>query len=255
MSGVLVNLITVAAGALIGTLIGELFNERLRDICFQAVGLAVFGMGIVMGYDGLTSMGDTNLGNFSMIVYALSLVVGALIGELLQLDKKLDNLGVLIEKSVAKLPKRKNKGASTKVADGAETLDTTSKFVEGFVSASILFCVGTMAVLGSIQDGLGDPSTLYLKSVLDGFSAIILASTMGIGVGFSVLPLLVIQGGISLFAQFLEPYMGPAVLSGISAVGGVMLIAIATNILGFKEIKVVNMLPAIVIVGLIGVFF
>lgn len=251
MSGMLLNLITVAVGAIVGTLVGELFNERLRDICFKAIGLAVLGMGVVMAYDGLTDLSKSSLASFAMVAFSVSMVLGALLGELMRIDVLLDRFGTFIERRVSRLFSKK-KGAGQ---EGDSGQDSAQRFVEGFVSASVLFCVGTMAVLGSIQDGLGDPSTLYLKSVLDGCSAVILASTLGIGVGFSVVPLLIIQGGIALFAQVIEPYMTQAMLAGITGVGGVMLMAIATNMLGFKEIKVVNMLPALVIIALIGVFF
>lgn len=277
MSGVITNVGTIIIGTLLGIAVGGLFNDRLRDICFQAVGLAVLGMGLVMAYDGISQLSASELGGYGLILFSFSLVIGALIGEICKLDVLLEQLGSAIQVGMEKLTSKSAKGKasagdktaapsdiSAHDAEAAEALavqeadpDTNraQKFIEGFVSASILFCVGTMAVLGSIQDGLGDHSTLYLKSMLDGITSIILGSTLGIGVGFSAIPIFVIQGAISLFARALEPYLGAVVISAISAVGGVMLIAMAANMLKFteKEIKIVNMLPALFIAGVLAV--
>lgn len=252
MSGVITNVGTIIIGTLVGIAVGGLFNDRLRDICFQAVGLAVLGMGLVMAYDGISQLSASELGGYGLILFSFSLVIGALIGEICKLDVLLEQLGSAIQVSMEKLTGKSSKNKS----DGADKEENRAqKFIEGFVSASILFCVGTMAVLGSIQDGLGDHSTLYLKSVLDGITSIILGSTLGIGVAFSALPIFAIQGAISLFARALEPYLGAVVISAISAVGGVMLIAMAANMLKLteKEIKIVNMLPALFIAGILAV--
>jgi len=127
--------------------------------------------------------------------------------------------------------------------------------VEGFVTASLLFCVGAMTVLGSIKAGLGDNSVLYLKALLDGFAALFLASTLGVGVGLSIIPVIVIQGGIALSAQSIQPYMKVAVLKSITCVGGALILCIGLDLSGIKRLPVGNMLPAILIAALVGAFF
>lgn len=237
----------IIIGALIGSAVQGAFSEKLRTICFQAVALSVIGMGILMAYDGISAMQASKLGGFALVVFAGSLVIGGIGGELLGLDDLLTKFGERIQQATAK---KTSKGAESHDEQGA-----AARFVEGFVAASILFSVGTMAVLGSIQAGLGDGSILLLKSVLDGVSAIVLSSTLGIGVAFSSIPVLLLQGTLALFANFLQPYLGEGVLASINAVGGVLLIAIAFNMLGYKEIRVVNLLPAIFIAGILGGIF
>jgi uncharacterized membrane protein YqgA involved in biofilm formation len=117
--------------------------------------------------------------------------------------------------------------------------------VEGFVAASLLFCVGAMTVLGSLQDGLGDPSLLYLKALLDGIASMALATTLGAGVGLSVIPILLIQGGIVLAATGVEPYITPAVVASIEAVGGALILAIGLDLAQIKRLPVGNMLPSV----------
>ena len=163
----------------------------------------------------------------NMLVVIISLVVGALMGEGINIDKKLNQLGGLIKSKV--------KSESGNVG-------------EGFVTATLLFCVGSMAIMGSLDSGLrGDHTVLYTKSIMDGISALIFASSMGIGVLLSAVPILLYQGSITLLSSFIQPYLTQSMMTEMNAVGGILLIGLGISILGIKEIKVSNLLPALVI--------
>lgn len=248
MSGVLANALTVIAGTGVGLAFGRAIPERFRTIAFSAIGLATTVIGASMSIGGLSSMAKTQMGDYAPIVLVGSLVLGALVGEGLRIEYWLERLGRLLQDLSYKLPwiAPVPRQAADEPGEKGHTL------IEGFVTASLLFCVGAMTVLGSLQDGLGDPSTLYLKATLDGFAAIALSTTLGIGVGLSVLPILVIQGGIALGAHALQPYLTPAVIASITGVGGALILAIGFDLVGIKRLSVGNMLPAIIIGAVLG---
>lgn len=163
----------------------------------------------------------------NMLIVIISLVVGALIGEGINIDKKLNQLGDLIKSKV--------KSESGNVG-------------EGFVTATLLFCVGSMAIMGALDSGLrGDHTVLYTKAIMDGISALIFASSMGIGVILSAMPILLYQGSITLLSSFIQPYLTQSMMTEMNGVGGILLIGLGISILGIKEIKVSNLLPALVI--------
>jgi len=169
-----------------------------------------------------------------------ALVVGALLGEALRIEHWLDRFGRWLQDRAYRAPILAP-GKSDQPGEKGHTL------VEGFVTASLLFCTGAMTVLGSLQDGLGDASLLSLKALLDGLAAIALATTLGAGVALSVIPILVLQGGIALGAGALEPFITPAVIAAIEATGGALILAIGLDLAGIKRLPVGNMLPAIVV--------
>jgi uncharacterized membrane protein YqgA involved in biofilm formation len=176
------------------------------------------------------------LGTSNVIIILGSILVGGIIGETLDLDGIVNQLGVSLEKLVT----GKNKGA------------VNSSFAKGFVAATLLFCVGPMTVMGSIQDGLtGDYSTLAVKAALDGFAALAFASSFGIGVGFSALSILTVQGSISLGAGYFQGLLTDFMISELTATGGVMIFAIGLGLLDIKKIRVANYLPSIIIAPLI----
>ncbi|NTV91635.1 MAG: DUF554 domain-containing protein, partial [Clostridiales bacterium] len=157
----------------------------------------------------------------------LSLIIGGVIGEFINIEDKLDKMGKWFQKKFAK--------------EG-------SGFSEGFVTASLIFCVGAMAIVGSLEDGLtGNAGTLFAKSILDGIMSIVLASSFGIGVAFSAIPILVYQGGITLLAVWVKPWLTPEVISQMSLVGSALIFCIGVNMLEIKKMKVGNLLPAIFI--------
>jgi uncharacterized membrane protein YqgA involved in biofilm formation len=172
------------------------------------------------------------------IIVVLSLLVGGLLGEWLGIEEGLRSLGALLER---------------RFAGGSGQVEESSKFIRGFLTASLVYCVGPMAILGSIQDGLtGSYQTLAIKSILDGFASLAFASSLGIGVMFSALPLLVYQGGISLLASQLESLVSASMMAEMTAAGGVLLLGIAvSSLLELKPIRVGSFLPALLIAPLI----
>lgn len=214
--GTIVNSIAVVAGALLGVLLRKGIKEQYTSTIMDGMALAVVIIGI---------MGAMEMNN--LIVVLASIVVGSIIGEKLDLDKRLDNLGTSMEK-------RFGKG--------------DSNFSKGFIMASLVYCIGAMSILGALESGLtGNHETLYAKSVLDGVSAVIFASTFGIGVAFSAVAVFIYQGSITLLASSVKDLLTPEVINEMSSIGGILIMAIGINILGIKKVKIANMLPAIFI--------
>ena len=245
MLGVLVNVAAIIAGTAVGLIFGGLISEKLREIAFKGIGLAVLVIGISMSLGGLSTLGDSKLGEFAPLVLVGSLVVGGILGELVGIERGLERLGHFLQE--------KTYNIKIFAPGPAEQPDAKGHtIVEGFVTASLLFCVGAMTILGSIESGLGDPSLLYLKSLLDGVAAIALATTFGAGVGLSVLPVLVIQGGIALAATTVQPFMTPPVIHALQAVGGALILAIGLDLTDIKRLPYGNMLPGVFIAALIA---
>ena len=225
--GTIINCATVLVGSLIGILIKGGLPKRFEETIFSSVGLAVMFIGLGGALSGLMTISEAALGTQYSMGMVLSLVFGSIVGEALDIETRLDHLGEWIK---GKMPK--------KLAG--------KTFVDGFVTASMLFCVGAMAVVGSLEDGLnGDYSILAAKSVLDGISSLLFAASLGFGVAMSILPLALYQGGITLLAQFVKPYMTDALITQMSCVGSVLIFAIGINMIFGKKIKVGNLLPAI----------
>lgn len=217
--GTLVNVAAIIVGSLAGLLLKKGLPERVSGMLNIAVGLCVAYIGI-----GGCLSGE------NMLVAVLSMVIGAVIGELMDLDGKLNRLGQAVQN-------RFNKDK-----DGGSTI------AQSFVSASLLFCVGAMAIVGSLQSGIsGDHNTLYVKSILDGISSIVFATTLGGGVLLSVIPLFLYQGAIALLAQFIAPYLSDAVIAEMTCVGSLLILALAFNLLKITKIKVANLLPAVIL--------
>ena len=242
MSGVVLNVITIIIGTAVGLLFGKLIAERFRGIAFSAIGLSTTVIGASMSIGGLSSMGKSAMGDWAPLIFIGSLIAGSLTGEALRIEYWLERFGRWLQDLAYNAPwlSTAPKTAADEPGEKGHTL------VEGFVTASLLFCVGAMTVLGSLQDGLGDHQLLYVKSLLDGFAALFLASTLGVGVALSVLPVLLIQGGLALGAHALSPVMTTAVISSITAVGGGLILCIGIDLLGIKRLPVGNMLPSIV---------
>ena len=211
-------------GSCIGLLIGRRLSERFMNIMFTGIGLATLAIGVSM-----------TLKSNNLIVTVISILLGGVIGEALRLEQRLDGLATQLKNRLR---------------------FRSERFNEGFVSATVLFCVGSMAVLGSIEDGLGQfPRLLYTKSVMDGISSIALSSTMGLGVIFSTVPMLIYQGALTLFAGSLRDVLSDAVVAEMTAVGGLMLLGIGLNLLKVTRIAVFNFLPGLIIAPLIAWLF
>ncbi|MDZ4180185.1 MAG: DUF554 domain-containing protein [Coriobacteriia bacterium] len=243
--GVLVNVIAILVGTGLGLVFGRLISERFRAIAFTAIGMSTMIIGAAMSIGGLNALGDSHLGNYAALVLVGSLAIGSIIGEAIGIERHLERFGHFLQAMAARTPIL----APAKATEPGEKGHT---LVEGFVTASLLFCVGAMTVLGSLQDGLGDPSLLYLKSLLDGIASVALATTLGVGVGLSVIPVIVIQGSIAAGAVALEPLFTPVVIDAIRAAGGALILAIGLDLTGIKRLPVGNMLPAIVVAALLA---
>jgi uncharacterized membrane protein YqgA involved in biofilm formation len=187
-------------------------------------------IGISGALQGLMIVGKDGLETQNVMLMTISLAVGAFLGELIDIEARLEHLGDWMK---SRLKFKGEKGQN---------------FVEGFVSSSLLFCIGAMAIIGSLNDGLrGDASTLYIKAILDGTSSIFFASALGIGVFFSILPLGIYQGLITLSAKFVEPFLSDQLILNISFVGSVLIFGIGINMIFGKKIKCGNILPAVLI--------
>lgn len=227
MTGTIINIAAVLIGGALGMLFGARVPEKLKTTVVSGMGLFTAALGLQMF-----------LKTENPLIVLGALLIGALLGEWWQIEDGLQALGGILERRFAK--SNDEEGAS-------------SKFVRGFLTASLLFCIGPMAILGSIQDGLtGNYNTLAIKSVLDGFGSLAFASTLGVGVMFSSVILLVYQGGISLLAAQLNALVTPSMMNEMTATGGVILIGLAiSSLLEIKKIRVGNFLPALAIAPLI----
>jgi len=226
MFGTLLNMLTVLIGGTIGLLVGARLPERVRQTVIAGLGLFTAAIGFQMFLD-----------SENPIIVLTSLLVGGILGEWLRIEDGLRNLGGFFERKFIKNPQNQQ----------------GSRFIHGFLTASLVFCVGPMTILGAIQDGLtGDYSLLAIKSILDGFAAMAFASSLGVGVLFSIVVIFAYQGGISLLAAQAQALTTPAMMNEMNAAGGVLLIGIAiSSLLEVKSIRVGNFLPALLIAPLI----
>ena len=228
--GTLVNMAAIIAGAAIGIIIRGRLQQRFQDTIMKALGLAVMFIGISGALQGMFRVEQDGLQTENIMLMVVSLAIGAFIGELIDIEARLDSLGERIKKAL------KVKG------------DKGKDFVEGFVNSSLLFCVGAMAIIGSLNDGLtGDATTLYAKGFIDGTVAIFFSSTLGLGVFFSIIPLGIYQGGITLSAKYIEPFLNERLISNISFIGSVLIFGIGINMIFGKRIKCGNLLPAVLV--------
>ena len=225
MIGTIINIVAVIVGSLVGMFFGASIPGKLKETIIAGMGLFVVAMGLQMF-----------LKTENPLIVLGAVLIGTLLGEWWRIEDGLHRLGEILEQRFSR-----------------EEDDGSNKFVRGFLTASLLFCVGPMAILGSIQDGLtGNYNLLAVKSVLDGFASIAFASTLGIGVAFSSLILLVYQGGISLLAGQLNTIVNTSMMNELTAAGGVLLMGVGiSNLLEIKKIRVGNMLPALFIAPLI----
>ncbi len=226
MIGTLINVATVLVGSALGLLLRRGMKPALSQTVMQGLALCTILIGL---------RGAFQTENVLLVI--LSMVVGGVAGSLLDIGGKMDRLGAYAQR---KLARRGPVGAG----EGAVPEDNS--FAQGFVTASLVFCVGAMAVVGSLDSGIrGDHSTLIAKSALDGVAAVVFASAMGPGVMLSALPVLVYQGAISLLGNLIAPLLSQQVVLEMSAVGGLLIVGIGVNMLLQKDIKVANLLPAI----------
>lgn len=231
MIGTVVNSAAVVAGGILGATVGGTIHEKYKTTIMQGISLSVIVIGLSMALKGKL-----------VLLTILSLIIGGIIGEMIDIEDRLDKFGSWIQSQI-------HKGGHV------------STFSEGFVIASLVYCVGSMAIIGSIEDGIRhNPNILFEKSVLDGVSALVFASSLGFGVTLSAVSVFIYQGAITLLASLLQPMLTNAdwVITEMSAVGGILIMGIGLTMLEVKKIKVGNLLPSIfipVIYGVIVMFF
>jgi uncharacterized membrane protein YqgA involved in biofilm formation len=230
--GTITNVITVLVGGTLGTLMGARLPERVRETIMHGLGLLTLVIGIQLSF-------ETN----NVLIVLGSLLVGGIVGELLRIEYRIDQLGRWLEHKTAR-------GGGPPVSDAPQDVASlgASQFSRAFLTASLLFCVGPMTILGSIQDGLtGDYTLLAVKSTLDGFAALAFASTMGSGVIFAALTVLVYQGALTLGAGWASAVLTDPMIAEMTATGGVLMLALGLGLLEIKRIRAGNLLPAIIV--------
>ncbi len=224
MLGTIVNTITVIIGSFIGLFLHTRLPERLTRTAFNTIGIFTIFIGITMA-----------LKTSHILILVFSILPGAIIGELLQLEERLNRF-------TERLRTRLRLKGST--------------FTEGLLAAFLLFCMGSMTILGAIEEGTGNTPNLYFtKALLDGFAAIALAAGLGIGVLFSAIPLFLYQATLTLLARLLNTILRPGIVDEITAVGGLILISLGINILQIKKLKILNLLPGLIIALILGLIF
>lgn len=224
MLGTLVNVVAIIIGSIVGLVVHSKINEKYKKIIFQAIGLFTLFLGVEMA-----------LKSNNYLIMILSLVIGSIIGKFFDLKEIINKIGDKLKKKL----KSKN-----------------SKFSEGLVTSFLMFCMGSMTILGAFDEGLnGNSNLLFTKSVLDAVSSIILAASLVVGVLFSVIPLFLYQGGLTLFAVSLQNYLSEPIILQMTSVGGILLIGLGISILDIKKIRVLNRTPSLVVALIIAYFF
>jgi len=224
MIATIINCITVIIGSLIGLTLHKKISLEIKDVVFTSAGVLTLVIGMQMAFQS------------QMILYVIiSLFLGGILGSIWKIEDHILNMGSFLEKHFT--------------FGHTNTADSDKSFAHGFLNASVLFCVGAMTIVGAIKAGAeGDYDLILMKSVLDGFMAVMFTAAMGIGVIFSVITILVYQGGLTLLATQVGPMIGESGLTELSGLGGILVLMIGINLLGLKKIKTANFLPALFII-------
>lgn len=226
--GTIINTVAIIIGGLFGMLFGNFLKERHQESLTMACGISVLFIGISGALEGMLSIEGNSIVSANSMLIVVCLAIGALIGEILNIEDKFERFGEWL--------KQKSGNAKDK------------RFVEGFVTASLTVCIGAMAIVGSIEDGLtGDYSILAIKAILDFIIIMVMTTSMGKGAAFSAIPVCLFQGSITLLASFIEPLMTPLALSYLSLVGNVLIFCVGVNLVWGKKVRVANLLPGVVI--------
>ncbi|MBI5930257.1 MAG: DUF554 domain-containing protein [Chloroflexi bacterium] len=234
MIGTILNVITVAIGSMLGLLIGDRLPKNTQTSVITGLGLVT----LVVGIDNAMLSGN-------IIIPLISLIVGVMIGEAINIQKGLDDLAGWLQTWVAK------RSTSGKMGDG-DFDSARERFINGFVTASLVFCIGPLTFVGSIQDGIsGNYQLLAIKAVLDGFASLAFAASLGVGVSFSIVTIIIIQGGLALLGYLAGEVMTEAMINEMSSAGGLMLIGLSLILLDIKHPRMANYLPALLIAPLI----
>lgn len=221
MKGTIVNCLAIAVGSGLGLLLKSKISPNYQETIMQGLGLSVLLIGLSMA-----------IKTQNVLLVTISMIVGAVIGEIIDIDGRLNRAGERL---------------SVRFQSSGGALG------KAFVTTSLVYCIGAMAIIGALQDGLtGDASTLYAKAMLDGTGAIIFTATLGIGVILSIVPVLLYQGSITLLATWLSPLLTEAVICEVTAVGGLLIVGIGLSLLKISQIKIANLLPAVLVAGILA---
>lgn len=226
--GTIVNVAAVILGGVIGMIIKRGLKERISDTLTKACGISVIFIGVAGALSKMLVIDGNSISTDGTLLLVLSLVFGGIIGELINIEKRMDSLGNRLKKAVK--------------------AGNDSNFVEGFVAATLVICIGAMAIVGALQDGLtGDHSMLFTKAILDFIIVMVIASATGIGAVFSAVPLGIYQGLITLCAVLIEPLISDRLVNELSMVGSVLIFCVGINLIFDKKIRVGNLLPALLV--------
>lgn len=218
ITGTLVNVGSIILGSFVGVLLKKGIPDRIQSIIFQALGLFTLFLGLTMAFE--TS------GLYLLMIF--SLILGGILGEVLKLDTNIEGLSIRLKEKLK---------------------SSNPKFTEGLITASMLFSIGSMAIIGPMNEAIkGDLNLILTKSLMDGITSIILAAAFGRGVFFSVLPVFILQATVGILSSFIEPYLDPVLIKELTAVGGLLILGIGISILEIKKINVINLLPSMVVV-------
>ena len=241
LTGTIINSLAILAGSLLGLVLQAATHRSSKDVDVGGIGgrlqtIVMEGMSLCVLYIGISG----SLKGQNTLIAIISIAIGAVVGELLDLDRRMHTLGDWVQAKTARL---------------IHTQEGAPSVADGFVAASLLFCVGAMAIVGSLENGLtGNYDTLKAKSVIDGIAAIVFASSLGVGVAFSAAAIFVYQGAISLAAGLLAPLLSDTVIAEMTCVGSLLIVALSLNMLNVTKIKVLNLVPAIFLPILLGTF-
>ena len=234
--GTIANTLSIIIGGIVGLFFKKGLKPRFQTIITDSIGLAVIFMGVSGALSGMLKITESGLESSGTMMVIFSLVLGAVIGEAINLDYRLEQFGEWLKKKFSK--------------------KSDPLFVEGFVTASCTVCIGAMAIVGSLEDGLtGNASMLYAKAILDAVIVMVYASSFGKGAIFSAIPVFILQGSVTLLATLIAPLMTEAAISNLSMVGSMLIFCIGINLMFHTKIKVANMLPALIFVILYGLWF
>jgi uncharacterized membrane protein YqgA involved in biofilm formation len=239
--GTAVNVVTVLVGTSIGVLVGHRLPERTRSLVTDGLGLVTLLIaGLSAAHVTDSALSDSVGSSAPMLIVLGSVLIGGITGSLLRIEDRLEGFGGYLQRSAVR---RFGAGSDSAARE---------RFIQGFVTSSLVFCVGPLTILGSINEGLGNGADqLYLKSALDAFASIAFAASFGWGVGFSVISLIVIQGGLTLLGALLGSFVPEAHLSALTATGGLVLLGVAFRLLDLKQVKVADFLPALLVAPLL----
>lgn len=226
--GTIINVIAIILGGIIGSLFGKLLSERFQDTLTKVCGVSVLFIGISGALEGMLAISDNQVVSQKAMMIVVCMILGAVIGELLNIEDKFERFGEWLKK---------------KTGNSKEKM-----FVEGFVTASFTVCIGAMAIVGAIEDGIfGDYSILATKAVLDFIIIIVMTGTLGKGCVFSAIPVAILQGSVTLLANFIKPVMTESALSNLSMIGSILIFCVGLNLVWGRKIRVANLLPAVIL--------